>query len=129
MHWNLMNEEESGSLKLLKFKYRNMGPVNSALLQNWFLSRNLVPHISFLKMLKAWETYSWITQKALKSDEWRRIWVLKTFKSEIRKRGTKKFTHSAELIPRKKLDPPYLICENLETPGKVFLSHAEWIET
>ena len=129
MHWNLMNEEESGSLKLLKFKYRNMGAINSALLQNWFLSRNLVPHISFLKMLKAWETYSSITQKALKANEWRRIWVLKTFKSEIRKRGTKKFTRSAELISPKKLDPPYLICENLETPRKVLLSRAEWIET
>ena len=40
IHWNLKNNEEVGSFKHLKFKYRRGGPNNSAVLQNWFPSRN-----------------------------------------------------------------------------------------
>ena len=29
--------------------------------------------------------YSWIIKNAVKSDEWRKIWVHKTFKTEIQK--------------------------------------------
>ena len=29
MHWDLMNDDEFGSIKLLKFKYRSGGPNNS----------------------------------------------------------------------------------------------------
>ena len=42
MHWNLMNDKEFGSFKVLKLKYRRGGPNNSTVLQNWFPPRNLV---------------------------------------------------------------------------------------
>ena len=36
MHWNLMNDKEIGSEKLLNLKYRRGGPNNSNILENWF---------------------------------------------------------------------------------------------
>ena len=36
MHEDLMNDDEFGSRKLLKLKYRRGGPNNSDILQNWF---------------------------------------------------------------------------------------------
>ena len=38
-------------------------------------------------------------QNELKSNEWQRLWVLKTFRNEIQKRGTKLFRLSVELVP------------------------------
>ena len=36
MDWNLINDQEFGSKKLLKLKNRRGGPNNSDILQNWF---------------------------------------------------------------------------------------------
>ena len=36
MHEDLMNDDEFGSRKLLKLKYRRGGPNNLDSLQNWF---------------------------------------------------------------------------------------------
>ena len=36
-----------------------------------------------MEILKVGEKYSWILPNALKSNEWNKIWVLKTFKIEI----------------------------------------------
>ena len=40
-----------------------------------------------MEISKLWEKYSWIMQNALKSNEWRWIWVYKTFKIQIQKGG------------------------------------------
>ena len=36
LHFNLLNDEEFGPLKLLKLKYRRVGINNSDFLRNWF---------------------------------------------------------------------------------------------
>ena len=36
LHWNLMNDDEFGCTKLLKFKHRRAGSNNTYFLQNWF---------------------------------------------------------------------------------------------
>ena len=36
LHWNLMNDNEFGCAKLLKFKHRREGSNNTYFLQNWF---------------------------------------------------------------------------------------------
>ena len=40
-----------------------------------------------MEISKTWERYSWIKQNVLKSNEWRRIWILKTFKIEMQNGG------------------------------------------
>ena len=87
MHWSLMNDNEFGSTKLLKLKYRKEEGNNSEFLQNWFRQEIRSPPHLFLEILRVWEQYSWIMQNALKSNEWQRIWVCKTFKIEIQKGG------------------------------------------
>ena len=85
MHWNLMSDEEFGSLKLLKLKYRRGDQI----------------------FQRFW-----------------RIWVVKTFKIEIQKGGTKYFSVSVELVSPRKLGPPSLICRNLKSLRKLLLDHA-----
>ena len=73
--------------KTFKIEIQKGGPNNSDFLQNWFLPEIRSPLHLFLEILGVWEQYSWIMQNGLKSNEWRRIWVCKTFKIEIQKGG------------------------------------------
>ena len=53
LHWNLMNEEEFGSLKLLKLKDRRGGSNNSDFLQNWFSPKIWSPLFNLWKFEKS----------------------------------------------------------------------------
>ena len=66
-------------------------------------------------------------QNALKSNEWRRIWVHKTFKIEVEK-GVQIIQTFCKIGSPQKLGPPSLICRNFKSLRKVLLDHAEWIE-
>ena len=86
--WDLMNEDEFGSTKLLKSKYWR----GDQIIQTFFKigspqKLGPPPHL-FLDILRVWEQYSWIMQNAFKSNEWQWIWVYKTFKIEIQNGGT-----------------------------------------
>ena len=60
-------------------------------------------------------------QNALKSKEWWRIWVYKTFKIEMQKGGPNNFDILQNCFPEK-LDPPSLICKNFKIMRKVLLN-------
>ena len=66
-------------------------------------------------------------QNALGFNEWRWIWVHKTFKIEIQKGGQNKEDFLQNWFPQK-LGPPFLICRNFKTLRRVLLNHAECIE-
>ena len=51
MHWDLMNDEEFGSRKLLKSKYKG-GPNKSDFLQNWFSQQIRSPLFNLKKFKK-----------------------------------------------------------------------------
>ena len=74
-------------LKTFKFEIQKGGPNNSDFLQNWFPPEIRSPPLEFVEISRLWERYSWIIQNGLKSNEWQRIWVHKTFKIEIKKGG------------------------------------------
>ena len=66
-------------------------------------------------------------QNALKSNEWRKVWVYKTFKIEIQNGVPNNSDFLQNWIPQE-LGPPSLICRNFKTLRKVVLNHAEYIE-
>ena len=66
-------------------------------------------------------------QTALKSNEWRRISVHKTFVTEIEK-GDQIIQTFCRIGSPEKLGPHFLICRNFKTLRKVLLNHAEGIE-
>ena len=66
-------------------------------------------------------------QNALKSNEWRRIWVLETFKIEIQK-GRPNNSAFCGMDSPKKLGPASLIFRNLKSLRKLLLSHADCIQ-
>ena len=47
MDWNLMNDEEFGSKKLLKLKYRRGDQIIQDILQNWFAPEIRSPLFNF----------------------------------------------------------------------------------
>ena len=83
MHWNLMNDEEIVSIKLLKLTYRRGDQIVQ----------------TFWKIASPWKlvicgNFKSLTKKIVriilntwKSKGWRRIWVLESFKIEMQKRG------------------------------------------
>ena len=71
-----------GSLKLLKLEYTKKDQIIQSSCRIGSTQEIRFP-ISNLKVL---EKYSWIMQNGLKSNEWRKICVLETFKIEIQKR-------------------------------------------
>ena len=58
---------------------------NSNFLQNWFPSEIRSPPLYFAEISTLGQKYSWMIQNALKSNEWWKILVHKTFK--IQKKG------------------------------------------
>ena len=127
MHWNLMNNKEFGSFKLLKLKYRRgkeiiqpfwriaspkeirSSVLNLRKFQN--LHKELVNHVECTEI-------QWMTKNLAPSNF--QIWN--------KVEGTKEFSHSAELVPPKKLRPPSLIWWILEKMRKYLLNHMECIE-
>ena len=47
----------------------------------------MVPPLWFLEISRLWEKLSSVMENIFKSNEWRRIWVYKTFNIEIQKKG------------------------------------------
>ena len=79
--------------KTFKIQIQKRGPKNSNFLQNWFPQKLGTP-VQFVEISTLWENHCWIMHNALKSNEWRTIWVRKTFKIEIQKGG--------KLVPHRK---------------------------
>ena len=73
--------------KTFKIEILLGGPNNSDFLQNYFSPEIRSPPLLFIEIWRLWEKYAWIMHSGLKSNEWQRIWVRKTFKIEIQKGG------------------------------------------
>ena len=113
--------------KTFEIEIHKREPNNSAVLQNWFPPRNLVPPLQFTEILKVSEKYSWIMQNALKSNEWRRIRVLENFKIEIQKGRS----NNSDLLQNwfsPKIRSPSLMCRNFKLLREILLNKAECME-
>ena len=86
MHWNLKNDKEFGSKKLLKLKNRRGNQIIHTFCKIGS-HRNEVAPLWFVEISGLIEKYSWIMRNTLKYNEWWRIWVWKTFKIEIQEGG------------------------------------------
>ena len=128
MRWNLISDEEFGSLKLLKLKYRRGDQIIQPFCRVGCPKEIRSPLFNLGKFDKS--------EKG--SPEWcRKLWdlmndeesgFLRLLKLKYR-RGTKYFSVSAELVVPRKLGAPSWICGNLESLRKLLLNHAECIET
>ena len=84
MYWNLMNDEEIGFIKLLKLKYGTRDQITQTSCKIGSPQKLGPPSL-------IWRNFNAITkvllnhENELKSNEWRRIWVLKTLEIEIQK--------------------------------------------
>ena len=126
-HWNLANDYEFGSIKLLKLKYRRGEKNNSDLLQKWFPPEIRSP----LFNLETFEHSEKTTPEScrmhwnLMSDE--EIASKKLLKLKSRK-GDKIIQTFCKIGSTKKLGPPSLIWRNFKTVRRVPLNHVECIE-
>ena len=128
IHWNLMNGKEFRSFKLLKLKHRRGDQIIQTICRIGSPQKK-VP-LWFAEISEIWQKVLWIIQNALKSNEWQRIWVLKSFKIGIQKGrlGGGQIIHFLQKWFPQKLGPPSLIFRNLNTLRKVLLNLAECIE-
>ena len=67
-------------------------------------------------------------QNVLESNEWREIWVLKIFKSEIQNGGRNNSVFLQILLPQKLAPPLSLICANFKSLSKLLVNQTECIE-
>ena len=127
MHWNLLNDEEFGSLQFLKLKYRRGGPNKSAVLQNWFPQEIRSPLFNFRKFQKTGKSTveSCRMHWNLLNDE--EFGSLKFLKLKYRS-GDQIIQPFCRIGSPKKLGPPSLIWENFKKLTKVLLNHVECIE-
>ena len=118
MHWNLMKKEEIVSIKLLKLKYGRGDQIIQTLCKIGSPKKWGLPSLICRNFKSLTKKIFWIIQSTWKSNKWRRIWVLKSFKIEIQKgdqiihlffrsvgssqeiklRRFKEFSFSAELV-------------------------------
>ena len=86
MRWNLMNDDEFGSIKLLKLKYRRVDQI----IQTFFKigsPQKLGPVSLICRNLKTLQKVLLNHADAFESNEWGRNCVHQTFKIEIQKGG------------------------------------------
>ena len=69
MHWNLMNDEEIGYLKLLKLKYRRGDQIIQTFCRT-VPPKILVPPSLICRNFKLWGKYSWIISEAMLMLNW-----------------------------------------------------------
>ena len=67
-------------------------------------------------------------QNVLESNEWREIWVLKIFKSEIQNGGRNNSVFLQIRLPQKLAPPPSLICANFKSLSKLLVNQTECTE-
>ena len=87
MHWNLMNDEEFGSIKFLKLKYRRVDQIIQTLCRIGSPQKLGPPSLICRNFKSLTKKILWIIQNTWKSNEWGRIWVLESLKIEIQKGG------------------------------------------
>ena len=127
MHWNLMNEEEFESKKLLKLKYRREDQIIQTFCKIIFPPEIRSPLLSFEKFHNSGK---------ILPDSWRMKWNLindeefgsKNLLKLKNRRGDQITQTFYKIGSRQKLGPPSLICRDFTTLRKSFLIHAEWTE-
>ena len=124
---NLLKSNEWPRLlirKTFKFEIQKDLPNNSGSLQKLFFKK-WGPRSEFVEISKVSERYSWIEQNALKCNEWQSIFVLKTFKIDIKK-GVPNHSDFLQNWFLSEVKSPFLICRNLKTLRKVHLEREKY---
>ena len=79
MRWNVMHDEEFGSIELLRLKYRHREEIVKTFWKSSCPKRlgppSLICRNWFLEISRLWQRYSLIMQNTFKCNEWRRICV------------------------------------------------------
>ena len=97
MHGNLMNDDEFPSTKLLKLKYRRGEEIIQTLCKTGSTEK-LGPRSLFCRNFKTLRKVLLNHAECMRSNEWRWIWIHKTFKIEIQKPGPNN-SDSPKLVP------------------------------
>ena len=106
MHWNPMNDEEFGSIKFLKLKYRRVDQIIQTFCRIDSPRKLVPPSLTCRNFKSLIKKILWIIQNTWKSKEWGRICVLESFKIEIQKGGPKNSAVLQKcLVPPKKSSP------------------------
>ena len=106
MHWNLMNDEEFGSRKLLKLKYRRGDQIIQTFCKIGSPQKLGPPSLICRNFKSLPKKILWIIQNTWKSNEWARICILEIFKIEIQKGGPNNSAVLQKcLVPPKKSSP------------------------
>ena len=127
MDWNLMNDEEFGSRKVLKLKYRRGGQKIQTFCKIDSIQKLNPPSLicSNLKKLREVLLKTYKMHWNLINDE---EFGFKTFLELKYRRGNQIIQTFWKIGSPQKLGPSSLICRNFGTLRKVLLMHAEWIE-
>ena len=106
MHWNLMNDKEFGSRKVLKLKYRKGDQIVQTFCKIGSSEKLGPPSLIWRNFNTLTKKIVQIIQSTWKSNEWRRIWLFGSFKIEIQKRGpNNSIVLQKCLVPPKKSSP------------------------
>ena len=126
MHWNLMNDYEFGSTKLLKFKYRWGDQIIQTLCKIGSPQELGPPSLigRYFKILKKSTPESCRMHWNLVNDY--EVGSRKLLKLKYR-RGDQIIQTFCKIGSPKKLGPSSLICRNFKTLRKVLLNHPECI--
>ena len=127
MHWNIIKDDEFGSIKFLKLKYRRGDEINQTFCKIASAQKLSPPLFNFYK--------SWDSEKST-PDSWRMHWNVtngkefgstKLLKLKYR-RGDQIIQNFCKIASPKKLGPHCLILINLNSLRKVLLNHAVCIK-
>ena len=127
MDWNLMNDEEFSSIKLLRFKYRR----GDQIIQTYW---KLVHPQKFNPPL--FNLYKFENPDRSTPESYKMHWKLingqefgsrKLLKLKYR-RGDQIIQTFCKIGSPQKLGPPSLICRNFRSLRKAFRIHAQWTE-
>ena len=127
MHWNLMNDDEFGSIKLLKLKYRRGDEIIQTFCKTGS-TQKLGPPSLICRHFKTLRKVLLNHAERIESNEWWSISVHKMFKIEIQKGGPNNSDFLQNWFHPKIRPAPSLICGHLKTLRKVPLNHADYIE-
>ena len=128
-HWKLLNNEEFGSIELLRLKYRTgSGPNNSDIPQNWLPLEIRSPLFNLQKFLDPEKSIpdSCTNDWNLMNDEV--FGSIELLRLKYRRGGEHIIETFCKFVSIQKLGPPSFISRNFRTLTKVVLIHTEITE-
>ena len=128
MHWNLMNDKEFGSLKLLKLKYRRREQIIQVFYRIGSSQEISCPGLNLWKFQKSEKGTPESGRIHWNLVNYKEFGSLKVLKLKYR-RGDKIIQPFCRTGSPQEIGSPTLIDGNLKSLRKVLVNHAECIET